>query len=686
MSDRSVVSEPTGEVNNVIAHALLRYVEAALGSDGLELIVEKLPGTSSVSDLIATNRWWPVEEFAELAAAGYTVTGDVDLGRRVGEQTLRMVLGGNMADMLKMAGTPDVACAVMADYSTKMAKGRVLAVVESTDRFVVLEGKYTDGAEPSAFSCGFTSGYFSSLPTLFDQLGTCVEVECQGRGDDACRFRVAWRPDPSRTAAGDGPDDAVIRGSSALEELENHHRMAARLVESHEIDDVLDRVVASVSGAVGAPQYVLAVRLDDGAGRRVHQVGFDGDGADVLADMLDAEAELGAECLVTDIAHGDRLFGHLVAVFLPEANPSALDKRLLRSYARFAAAAIQIVDALEAARRDRDTARAMLELASALAESAGTEAVVLNLCAALPAATGCDVGTVWLADPETGEVVLTAATGPDGKPLPIDAPPARFDPENIPIPGGALVEPAILDVTQPAALELFGEAALPYSENALVPIGPRGALIAVAGAVFVEPLAGTERANIGQRLRGLGDQAAIAFENARLLELMRHRALHDDLTGLPKRILAEDRCRQALVRRERAAEEVALLFVDIDDFKVVNDSYGHAIGDELLRAVADRLSAELRSSDTCARVGGDEFVIILAGSAGSSTGAEVAERLTGALDRPFTVRDQAISVTASIGIAWAGPETNTYDELVARADAAMYEAKARGKGCLVISG
>jgi diguanylate cyclase (GGDEF)-like protein len=685
MSDRSVADEPAGEVNNAIAHALLRYVESSLGSDGLERLVDMLPGTASVTELIATSRWWPAQEFGELVLAAHTLTGDDDLGRRVGEQTLRMILGGTLADMLKMSGTPEVACAVMADYSTKMTKGRVISVVESTERFVVMHGVYADGVEPNAFSCGFTAGYFSSLPTLFDQLGTCVETACQGRGDEVCRFRVAWAPDPSRSAPDHEHDDIVVRGSSALEELENHHRMAARLVEAHEIHEVLDRVVASVGAAVGAPQYVLAVQLDDGAGRRVHQVGFDGDGADVLADMLDAGVELGSECLVTEIAHGERRFGHLVAVFLPEANPSSLDRRILRSYARFAAAAIQIVEALDAARRDRDTAQAMLGLASALAESAGIEAVALNLCAALPAATGCDVGTVWLADPETGEVVLSAATDRDGAPLPIDEPPARFDPENIPIPGGALVEPCILDVTQAAVHEMFGEPAYPYAESALVPIGPLGALVAVAGATFIEPLAGVERVNIGQRLRGLADQAAIAFENARLLEVMRHRALHDDLTGLPKRVLAEDRCRQALARRERAAEEVALLFLDVDDFKIVNDTYGHALGDQLLKAVAERLTAELRASDTCARVGGDEFVIILTGPAGRSSGAEVADRLTRALDQPFAVGDQIISVTASIGIAWAGPDVGTFDALVARADAAMYEAKAHGKGRLVIS-
>jgi diguanylate cyclase (GGDEF)-like protein len=686
MSERTMGDEPTGDVNNLIAYSLLRYVELALGPEGLQQLVERLPNTSDVEELTRGSRWWPIEEFTPLVAAAYEITGDIDLGRRVGEQSLRGILGGHLADMLKMSETPDVACWVMADYSTKVTKGRVINVVESASDHVVLEGRYTDGAPPNSFSCGFTAGYFSSLPMLFDRLGTCVETACQSRGDEVCRFRVAWRLDPTRTEViADDDGGLFARGSTALEELENHHRMAARLVESHQIADVLDRVVASVSGTVGAPQYVLAVRLDDDAGRRVHQVGFDGDGAEVLADMLDAGETLGDDCMVVEVRHGDRVFGHLVAVFLPGTNRALIDERMLSSYARFAGAAIQIVEALEAARRDRDTATAMLHLAAALAESSGVQSVISNLCTALPTATGCDVGNVWLVDPESGDAVLVEATDRDGRPLPIDQPPARFDPRNVPVTRQPLVDPVLLDLDHPDVRAAFGDAASPYAEWAIVPIGPIDRLIAVAGATFARPLTPAERGGIGDRLRGLADQAVVAFENARLIEVMRHQALHDDLTGLPKRILAEDRCRQALARRERTSEEVALLFVDIDDFKNINDTHGHARGDELLQAVALRLSAELRSSDTCARVGGDEFVVILTGPAGTAGGAEVAERLTRSLDEPFLVGDTPIAVTASIGIAWAGPDVDTFDQLVTRADAAMYEAKSQGKARLVIS-
>ncbi len=686
MSESTLGEEPTGDVNDVIANALLNYVDAAMGRDGLQQLVDAMPDATTVAELVRGSRWWPAEEFQLLTATAAQITGNPHIGEKAGEQSLRNILGGPHADMLRTAGSTEAACAIMADYSTRVTKGRVLTVVESSPSHVVIEGVFTDGAEANAFACDFSTGYFGSIPLLFDELGTCIEITCQTRGDDKCRYRVAWRPDPRRAIpASDDDQRLVVGGASTMEELERTHRIAASLVESHEIDETLERMVNSVSGAVGAPQYLLAVRLDDGAGRRVHQVGFDGDGAEVVADMIDAGEELGENYLVVEVRHGERVFGHLVAVFLAQARSTPYDKRMLRSYASFAAAAIQIVEAVDAARRDRDTATAMLGLATALAETVGVESVVDSLCAALPTATGCGIGTVWLADPATGELVLTAATDRTGNQIPVEEP-ARIDPNSLPGVREPLVGPTVVDLDHPDHRATFGGGDdFPFVEAALVPIGPIGSPIAMAGAIFERHLTPAENRDIGDRLRGLASQATVAFENARLIEATRHQALHDDLTGLPKRALAEDRGRQALARRQRTGEEVALLFIDVDDFKVVNDTHGHATGDALLRSVAARLDAELRSSDTCARVGGDEFVVILTSPAGTSGGAEVAQRLIESLDAPFSVGDHTIEVTASIGIAWAGPGAETFDELVARADGAMYEAKAQGKARLVQS-
>jgi len=158
-----------------------------------------------------------------------------------------------------------------------------------------------------------------------------------------------------------------------------------------------------------------------------------------------------------------------------------------------------------------------------------------------------------------------------------------------------------------------------------------------------------------------------------------HQAFHDALTNLANRALFRDRVERALANRDRRPGEVAVLFVDLDNFKTVNDSLGHGEGDRLLVAVAGRLLNATRGSDTVARVGGDEFAILLEGVADENEAAIVAERVTAALNAPFLLDERALSVRASIGIA-VGRSVATADDLLRNADLAMYRAKTRGKG------
>jgi diguanylate cyclase (GGDEF)-like protein len=168
----------------------------------------------------------------------------------------------------------------------------------------------------------------------------------------------------------------------------------------------------------------------------------------------------------------------------------------------------------------------------------------------------------------------------------------------------------------------------------------------------------------------------IARYQRRLLrdsEVNRHQALHDSLTNLPNRVLFNDRCGVALRASHRSGAEVAVLILDLDRFKDVNDTLGHQYGDELLLQVADRLCATLREADTVARLGGDEFAILLPIS-GWEDAQEVAERIGSSLQAPFTIRDVALDVEASIGMAIASAGEGV-ETLVRHADVAMYEAK-----------
>lgn len=157
-------------------------------------------------------------------------------------------------------------------------------------------------------------------------------------------------------------------------------------------------------------------------------------------------------------------------------------------------------------------------------------------------------------------------------------------------------------------------------------------------------------------------------------------AHHDTLTDLPNRLLFFDRLEQSIARCRRDGSGLALMFLDLDRFKQVNDRLGHHVGDSLLRATAMRLRDCVRASDTVARLAGDEFTIILAGTHGLSDIRLVADKVVAALGRPFELDEQVIQVGTSIGIAVFPGDGETGDALLRRADAAMYEAKRQGGG------
>jgi diguanylate cyclase (GGDEF)-like protein/PAS domain S-box-containing protein len=171
-------------------------------------------------------------------------------------------------------------------------------------------------------------------------------------------------------------------------------------------------------------------------------------------------------------------------------------------------------------------------------------------------------------------------------------------------------------------------------------------------------------------------------ERRRVEELLRHHALHDPLTELPHRGLLQDRLERALLAARRAQTPMALLFVDLDGFKLVNDTRGHAAGDDVLHQVAQRLRAVVRATDTVARVGGDEFSIVLPAE-GTSGAIDVAEKVLQTVTQPYAHPRGMITIGASIGIA-VYPEGGVDSESLLRsADDAMYEAKRSKRGYAV---
>jgi diguanylate cyclase (GGDEF)-like protein/PAS domain S-box-containing protein len=168
-------------------------------------------------------------------------------------------------------------------------------------------------------------------------------------------------------------------------------------------------------------------------------------------------------------------------------------------------------------------------------------------------------------------------------------------------------------------------------------------------------------------------------ERLDLQEQLSHQAFHDALTGLSNRALFMDRLAQAIARSSRHDDAIAVLFLDLDDFKVINDSLGHKAGDHLLIEMAERLQRCVRKGDTVARLGGDEFTVLVEETKGPYGAEYVAARIAEELQRPFNLDGHEVFVTTSIGIALSGPDASEPDDLLRDADVAMYEAKNQGK-------
>jgi diguanylate cyclase (GGDEF)-like protein/PAS domain S-box-containing protein len=226
----------------------------------------------------------------------------------------------------------------------------------------------------------------------------------------------------------------------------------------------------------------------------------------------------------------------------------------------------------------------------------------------------------------------------------------------------------------------FGQSAALRDRHArsglTVPIESRQGPFGVLGVQSTRPR--TYSAGDIDFLQSLANVLADALERQATEDDVRHRALHDALTLLPNRVLFHDRLKHALARMQRSQTLTAVLFLDLDRFKLVNDSLGHHMGDELLAAVAPRLSQAVRASDTVARFGGDEFGILLEDIAGEHDAIATAERIAAVFARPFVLGANEHFVTVSIGIALArGGEPA--ENLVRDADAAMYRAKEHGR-------
>jgi diguanylate cyclase (GGDEF)-like protein len=217
--------------------------------------------------------------------------------------------------------------------------------------------------------------------------------------------------------------------------------------------------------------------------------------------------------------------------------------------------------------------------------------------------------------------------------------------------------PLALAVTASVALQLRGQASGPFLYWTFV------ALVLLI---------------VGRQLLTVLDNQALNRRLAAMVGRLEHQAFHDGLTGLPNRALFRERVGHALRRRSQAGTPLALLFIDLDDFKTVNDQLGHAAGDDLLVDVAARLKTCVRDEDTVARLGGDEFAVLLEQASSHEVAVRVAGRILEAMRPPFFLSGHQVQVGASVGVTVS--HATEVDAVLREADVAMYTAKAHGKG------
>lgn len=198
------------------------------------------------------------------------------------------------------------------------------------------------------------------------------------------------------------------------------------------------------------------------------------------------------------------------------------------------------------------------------------------------------------------------------------------------------------------------------------------------GHLPLEPLTVVRRGEVGEMVDGFNFLVAKVRENERRMTLLAHQ---DALTSLPNRLSFQIRAQQMIALVERRKSRLALMFIDLDGFKPINDVHGHEAGDLLLQQVAGRLGESVRKADMVARYGGDEFVVLLTDIRDLEAAAGLAEKIIARLSQPFSLNEVTVSIGASIGLAFLPDDAEDIESLIAQADAAMYDAKRAGRNC-----
>jgi len=628
--------------------------------------------------------WISFDEAVSLWRAGACVTHNPHLPLLVGQRAAHLLSASPVAALFRSLGSPETVYEQISTGAAKFSTVVRVQAIEIRPGFAELTALPVAGFPRAAEHCAWTMGMLSGATVLFGMPPASVKHHrCAAFGAPECRYQISWSAEP-KPASGEAREQLIAlrhQLDGMQERLHSVFAAASDLIAADDIGDVLARITDRAALQVRAPRYLLVVRMEPGGEIHCHHRGFAEDEVAAQAERLldSSDADHPDSWLVVPVRSDRREYGRLLAAFDADERFFPQERELLEVYARYAATALDGAAALIEANRRYHQSSALLKLARALATAGTSAEVALRLATAVPLVVDCDRVGVYLWEPARGELVRRAQMMRDGTgpvvneiwswaPKPGD-PLERLlnDPHQDP----TFVDEVSGDPELRQQLRRTGEAAA-----IVVPLATEDSLLGtLAVSVRDRPHRLSPTPDLLDRLSGVAAQASTALQNGRLVDQITHQALHDQLTGLANRLQFAEQLRKAVNRARQRDELVTMFYIDLNDFKPVNDDFGHDVGDQLLSALGKRLMSCTRSSDTVARLGGDEFAVLIGTETSQSEADLLAERLEGAFADPFQIDEHSLRLSASIGRAIFPVDADNADGLLRRADASMFAAK-----------
>jgi diguanylate cyclase (GGDEF)-like protein len=659
---------------------LVRLVRSRGGEAAVAAVLEQAASEHDARYLEDIEHWISLDEACALLEAGARVTGEQTFARQVGAEMLRQHAGTQVATLMRSLGSAEAIYEAVAQASSKVSTVTEMEAIEAAPGRAVVSAKAREGFTRRRPHCDWTTGLLSGPPLLFGlPPGHVEESECQARGDPRCLYTIRWDAE----LAGADPQERITAMEAQLvamsERLQSAYATASDLVSTEDLTAVLQRIVERAANAVRAPGYILAVRTAPEAELQVYSHGVANDEARPLADAALERGDAQDDSVLVVAVRSSRCdYGKLIARYPTAIQFSSQEREMLSLYAKHAAAVLDMATALDESSRRHAQVSSLLSLSHALAQAGTSEEVAERLAVAVPEVIDCDGMAVWLWDEDERHLRSLAAWSRRREQaaylrgLTLTPADTAHLARMIAQPRPLFFERATDDPFVRGLMERLDVAAF-----AAVPIVARNVF---RGALTVSVVARPERlrpnSGLLERLTGVAALAAPAIENGRLVDKLHYRASHDGLTGLLNRVGFRQHIDGVMARAEGGQAKVGLLFVDLNDFKRINDRYRHEAGDELIRQAARRLSKIARGSDEVARLGGDEFAIVLTDVCRDDQLRAAERRVRAAFLEPFQLGDVSVSLGASVGSGIWPENGRTVAELVRHADAAMYEDKA----------